>query len=414
MMPVTHDGRSWSSRPVTARATGRTVAEPGWVDRSVDDPDGTADRRRVRSERRRDPRGAVPGNGSRRVRRRLREPAARSGLVLPGARGPSTPRSVVSGRWCGPCAGSSRGSRSSSCRRSAPARGSATRSSRPRTRTGSPLPSPRSARRWPGSARRGRCVTPRAAEAGAAYARLADGYALERRAPSCAEQYFRRACTKASCSARCTSGSPARLAELNRLRRGRGPPAPRASRWTPRTTTRSTSSRRVPAGRRVGRPRRWTGETTVQPDAQGHLATPGCSSASACCPTPSSTTARALAEPSTAARGRLRPRGSWWRRRGRLDEAEPLLRAAADGLGAAPRATRTTRTCCPSFGREDASATGRLPRGRWPPIRDNCGEAQLGLGELYARRGEARPGPISRGAGVPARARAAPVQLPPL
>jgi tetratricopeptide (TPR) repeat protein len=79
-------------------------------------------------------------------------------------------------------------------------------------------------------------------------------------------------------------------------------------------------------------------------------------------------------------------------RRGRLQEAEPLLRVAADGLGCAASLTNHAHVLA-ELGRED-EADGRY---RHALAADpDCGEAQLGLGELYARRGELERAAVAR------------------
>ena len=128
-----------------------------------------------------------------------------------------------------------------------------------------------------------------------------------------------------------------------------------------------------------------------QPDAQGHLAYASLVERLGLLSDAERHYRVALAEPDTALEA-ASGLGVLLARRGRLDEAEPLLRVAADGLGCAASLTNHAHVLA-QLGRED-EADGRYREAL--AADPDCGEAQLGLSELYARRGELERADVAR------------------
>ena len=234
-------------------------------------------------------------------------------------------------------------------------------------------------------------MTPRAAEAGAAYARLADGYALRGEHPL-AEQYFRRALHEGFVLGEVHVGLARTLVELNRLDEAED----HLRRALAMDATSDDALDELAAlylqGGRVGHAlETMRRRLDARPDAQGHLAYAGLLERLGLLSDAEQHYRAALAEPSTALEA-ASGLGFLVARRGRLDEAEPLLQAAADGLDCAASYTNHAHVLS-QLGRED-EADGRYREAL--AADPNCGEAQLGLGELYARRGELGRADVAR------------------
>jgi pentatricopeptide repeat protein len=234
-------------------------------------------------------------------------------------------------------------------------------------------------------------VTPRAAEAGAAYARLADGYARSGD-HELAEQYFRRALHEGFVLGEVHVGLARTLAELNRLDEAedhlRRALAMNAANDEALDELAGVYLQGGRVGQAIETMRR---RVEAQPDAHGHLAYAGLLERLGLLSDAEQHYRAALAEPSTALEA-ASGLGVLLARRGRFDEAEPLLRAAADGLGCAASYTNHAHVLL-KLDRED-EADGRYREAL--AADPDCGEAQLGLGELYARRGETGRADIAR------------------
>jgi tetratricopeptide (TPR) repeat protein len=129
----------------------------------------------------------------------------------------------------------------------------------------------------------------------------------------------------------------------------------------------------------------------ARPDAEGHLTYAGLVERLGLLSDAERHYREALAEPATALEA-ASGLGVLLARRGRLDEAEPLLRAAADGLECASSSTNHAHVLA-LLGRED-EADGRYREAL--AANPDCAEAQLGLAELYARRGEPGRADVAR------------------
>jgi tetratricopeptide (TPR) repeat protein len=234
-------------------------------------------------------------------------------------------------------------------------------------------------------------VTPRAAEAGAAYARLADGYARDGDHPL-AEQYFRRALHEGFVLGEVHVGLARTLAALNRLDEAEDHLRRALAMDASSDDALDELAALYLQGGRVGEAlETMRRRLEARADAQGHLVYAGLVERIGLLTDAEQHYRAALAQPSTALEA-ASGLGVLLARRGRLHEAEPLLRAAADGLVCAASSTNHAHVLS-ELGRVD-EADGRYREAL--AADPDCGEAQLGLGELYARRGELGRADVAR------------------